>query len=109
MLIDKLYEIQEKDTFHLYGIKHLESLIEALNDWPQNPSSLDEYLKQLYKFLNKKIISISVIRDATKNLNSGIYAWESESFSSLYRFMYMNSSQNLEDLFLSLNKYFNGV
>ena len=105
MLLDKLHDLQEKDTFQFYGIKHLDSLIEALNDWPGNPLTFDEYLKQLYKFFNAKTISVAVVRDATKNLNPRMQAWEMESFTSLYRFMYMNSSQNLEDLFEKLKKH----
>jgi hypothetical protein len=104
LLIDKLYELQEKEAIYFYDIKHLDSLIEAVNDWPQYPSNLDEYLKQLYKILNTKVISISVVRDASKNLNAKMYGWEIESFSSLYWFMYMNSSQNLEELFKSLDE-----
>lgn len=107
MLIDKLIDIKENIHFQVSGIKNLDDLIEALNDWPQSPLDFDGYKKQLREFLQEDILSISLIQTARKKTNSKIHPWESESFASLYRFMYMNSAKKIEDLFLKIEEYFN--
>ena len=80
-------------------------IIEAVNDWPKHLSDFDDYLKQLRGFLNKKTISISVIYQARTKIDPARYGWEIESIESLYRFMSMNSADNLEQLFSTLKKY----
>ena len=107
MLIDKLIDIKEDIHFQVSGIKNLDDLIEALNDWPQSPLNFEEYEKQLREFLGEDILSLSLIQAARKKVNSKTYPWESESFASLYRFMYMNSAKKIEDLFLNIEQYFN--
>ena len=52
MLADKLFDVQENGN-HLFEINNLESLIEAVNDWPKATSDLDNYLKQIRNFLKK--------------------------------------------------------
>jgi hypothetical protein len=106
MLIDKLIDIKENIQFQISGIKNVDDLIEALNDWPQSPLNLEEYEKQLREFLKDDTLSLSLIQTARKKINSKIHPWESESLASLYRFMYMNSAKEIEDLFLKMKEYF---
>lgn len=102
MLVDDLDTIKENIYFQTSGIKNLDDLIEALNDWPQSPSNLEEYLEQLKVFLRIDDFSLSEMKSAVKKINSKVYAWESESFASLYRFMYMNREKKIDDLFLEI-------
>ena len=99
MLVDDLDTIKENVYFQTSGIKNLDDLIEALNDWPQSSINFEEYLKQIKGFLRIDNFSLSEMKVAVKKINSKVYPWESESFASLYRFMYMNREKKIDDLF----------
>lgn len=106
MLSDTLYEIQDSLHYQTSEIKNLDDLILALNDWPEVPKNFEEYLKQLNNFLSVRVITIDSIKNAQARKHPSVnQLWEAESLASLYRFMYMNSSKNLEDLFAELKNY----
>lgn len=107
MLIDKLYNLKDNLNYQVSGIKNLDNLIESLNDWTGNPSTFEEYLQQLSNFLNTKLVSQSSIRNAkARKTPNSRESWEAESHTNLYRFMYMNSCENLQELFSEIKKYF---
>jgi hypothetical protein len=106
MLVDIIYKIQDNIHFQSSEIKRLENLIEALQDWPESPLSFDDYLKQLSIFLNTTIVSINDLKNSKvrKNPNSN-ELWEAESLTNLFRFMYANKTNNLQDLFEELGSF----
>ncbi len=63
------------------------NLLNAVNDWPLEVVSIEEYTSHIKEFLNIQNLSLEVLNEKVKTLDFLKYSWEIESLSEFIIFM----------------------
>ncbi len=80
--IKKLEELLNKAELNPVKKEVINVLLTSINDWPQKVDTLDEYEKEVRKFI-KGEVSEKNIRSSLNSLNLATNAWQAESLSQL--------------------------
>jgi hypothetical protein len=97
MWINAISTALESDTLSLTQRRVFELLLEALNDWPQNPSSLDDFLLAVENQIRGEV-TLSNVQKALNKLDLSTEAWIGESLMSLKEIMDLHSGRPLREI-----------
>lgn len=89
--LNELYDLSKSLEVSDKEAKIINALLEAMTDWRNEVNSLEEYIRQVKKFLEIENINVNVLIAKTELLSPLRYAWELKSLTSLARALNMAS------------------
>ncbi len=109
MLVSDLYNEKFDNISDTKLAQQIGLLRDAINDWPTDLCTVEDFVKEVKAYLGCSIITKYVIDHKLSNF-SLIEAWQIESLTSVLELMNINQSDSVEnclsDLFLLLRQPF---
>lgn len=97
MLVDDLYD-KKLDNFSDPVIERLICLLrEAINDWPTQVTTVEEYIRDVKLFLSGQGITIDAIERKLSNVSLN-EAWQIESLTSLLELLKISKHETFESV-----------
>jgi hypothetical protein len=104
MLTDDLYSKLENETLSDADKAKAEILLEAINDWPDALSSLQDFIKLLQIDLNSVDITHQLIHKKQSKLDVAVDAWKMEAYASILKLIRLCDGKSLNDIVSDFEK-----
>ena len=103
MTIEEL-EVISESVENIVKIKAINALLEAINDWPVEIETVDDYFKEVLGFLGLESSEASLIsiRNRMKPIDIKTNAWRLESIESLLLVFQSDKSNVIRTVFNEL-------
>lgn len=105
--IEKIENILDDDNVDLILKRDLSFFLNAINDWPTEISSIDEYINELENLIGN-VATRNSLTFFIENVNVLNYAWQTESISQILDiFDYQREKKTLREIMMDLKNELN--
>ncbi len=80
--VEQLYQLSNSENVSNSTKATLSTLLDAINDWPNEIHELDQYLSEVISFIGGEITRLNV-SNSLSNIDYSINSWQAESISQL--------------------------